>query len=195
MALGQIKGGHLGDPVSQWWADFLPELTKEDTKLEDWNQSSYRLARELVVFRDRILPRICQETSSELAVLLIDRSIISRTMIPRELNPNLTEYDLYPPSDVKGGISTEKVCPDIVFNFIADTEILLSRLDLEDPKYAIRKRNIENKATWYKEAVQFIPENLRDRIINIDASASPEYIKRAIQDILIDKIPELAVLL
>lgn len=189
------EGKSLGDPVSQWWKNFLPELTREDTKLEDWNQSSYRLARELIVFRDRILPKICQETDSNVAVLLVDRSIISRTMIPRELNPELSEYDLYPKNLVGNNITVEKVCPDIIFNLIADVGVLLSRLDPLDPKYIIRKRNIENKAIWYNDAIRFIPESVRDRVIEIDSSMSPEYIQRFIQSILIEKIPELGVLL
>ncbi len=191
----QNEGVHPGDPVSQWWTDFLPELTKEDARLEDWNQSSYRLARELIVFRDRVLPAICEQANSNVAVLLVDRSIISRTMIPRELNPGLSEYDLYP-ADLTGNkkITTEKVCPDIIFNLVADADILLSRLDSQDPKYIIRKKNIKNKADWYKDAEQFIPESVRGRVVEIDASAEPEHIQRAIQSILIERIPDLGLL-
>lgn len=46
------EGIHLGDPVSEWWSFALPELKKENPNLEDWNKSSYHLARELLVFRD-----------------------------------------------------------------------------------------------------------------------------------------------
>jgi thymidylate kinase len=187
------EGKHSGDPVSEWWSNMLPELRKENADLEDWNQSSYRLARELVVFRDRVLPGLCELSESNLAFLLVDRSILSRTMIPRELESAPTENSLYPPYPGARGpvITPEKVCPDLLFNFIAEAETLLCRLDPSDPKYIIRKRNIENKASWYMNAVEFIPESLRSRVINIDAEASPEHIQQEIREILMNKIPEL----
>jgi thymidylate kinase len=76
------EGNQAGDPVSEWWSKTLPLLKKPENKdTELWNESSTRLARELIVFRDRILPNIAQLNNKPLAVLLVDRTLLSRTMV------------------------------------------------------------------------------------------------------------------
>ena len=187
------EGKYTGDPISEWWTKKLPLLRREGASIEDWKDSSYRLVRELMVFRDRILPHILKESGSNIAFLLVDRSILSETMISRENRNENGEINLYPDSaKMKGKIITaETVCPDILFNFIADKEILLSRLDKNDPKYEFRKRLIEQKADWYKNAKDYIPEDLRDRIIDIDASKTPQEIHNEIMKFLSEKIPDL----
>lgn len=185
------EGKHEGDPVSEWWTKRLPLLRRDWASIEDWNDSSYRLARELVVFRDRILPNMLKESGSSIAFLLVDRSILSETMTQRENGDD--KIDLYPDSiRTKGKIITaEEVCPDILFNFITDQKTLLSRLDSNDPKYEFRKALIEQKADWYKNAKEYIPEDLRDKVVEIDASKNPEEIHDEIVRLLLDRFSSL----
>lgn len=188
------KGNDPGDPYSKWWEEFLPELKKENGDLRSWNTSSFRLAREVKLFRDMIMPRICKQTGDQLGVLLIDRTILSRTMIPRELKEINNPSDLYPTPDGRHFMTVEEVCPDLIFNLIADKEVLISRLSEDDKKYDFRKQNIELKSDWYKDAVKFIPEELRSRVIDIDANKTIEEVQNDIQNVIIEKIPELIII-
>jgi thymidylate kinase len=72
---------HIGDPYSSWWEDHLKVLRSAGVKKEDWNDGSRRLARELIIFRDRVLPKLLIESGKKEAVLLIDRSILSHLAI------------------------------------------------------------------------------------------------------------------
>ena len=66
------QGKHIGDPISEWWSKILPLLKSPENKDSDlWNYSSARLARELVVFRDRVLPNIAEHNNKPVAVLLV----------------------------------------------------------------------------------------------------------------------------
>ncbi len=187
------EGEHIGDPISDWWTKKLPLLRREGSSIKDWNESSYRLARELIVFRDRVLPNMLKESSSKIAFLLVDRSILSETMITRESENETGRINLYPDNAGEKGkvITAEMVCPDILFNFIADKETLLLRLDKSDPKYEFRRKLIEEKSDWYKDAKDFIPNNLKDRVIEINATKTLEEIQEEIMKILSEKIPDL----
>jgi thymidylate kinase len=164
----------------------LTRLRAGSSNPQDWDISSYRLARELVFFRDRILPEMAMASGSSIACLLVDRSVLSRTMVPRELGLEPVEDHLYPDEAKTGhsAVDTEKVCPDIIFNLIASKEVLLSRLDPNDPKYEFRRRLIIEKCDWYKNAIEFIPEPLRNRVVEIDSAKTPTEIHSEVCAIL-----------
>lgn len=169
------EGNMPGDPMSDWWAEMLPRLRGDSATPHDWDVASYRLARELILFRDRVLPRIAAQSGSDCAWLLVDRSVLSRAMVPAELGLEPVADYLYPNKARTGHsmVNVDAVCPDVIFNLIANQEVLLSRLDKTDPKYEFRRKLIDQKCDWYKGAERFIPEHLRDRVVEIDASKTP----------------------
>jgi thymidylate kinase len=183
------QGEHKGDPISEWWTKTMPLLKNPENKDSDlWNDSSARLARELVVFRDRVLPNIAEQNNKPVAVLLVDRTLLSRTMVPRSQGEKDIPNNLYP-KDSK--IDASKICPDLIFNIIVDKDTLLSRLDENDPKYEFRKKLILEKYDWYLDAHKYIPNELQDRIIQIDGTSDPNTINNSIVDIINTKFPEL----
>lgn len=183
------QGDHKGDPISEWWTKTMPLLKNPENKDSDlWNDSSARLARELVVFRDRVLPNIAEQSNKPVAVLLVDRTLLSRTMVPRSQGEKDITNNLYP-KDSK--IDVNKICPDLIFNIIVDKDTLLSRLDGNDPKYEFRKKLILEKYDWYLDAHKYIPNELQDRIIQIDGTSDPMAINDSIINIINNKFPEL----
>jgi len=184
------EGRHSGDPISEWWESMLLKLRSEAVGSEDWDKSAYRLARELIVFRDRVLPRIAG--GAPFAFLLIDRSILSRTMVPRESGSENIEKRLYPEEAREKGrrITTQKICPDLIINLRADLDTLLSRLDEKDPKYKFRRGLIMQKHTWYEDAVDFIPEELRDRVVQVDSTETIEDVHSEICRVVGKRFPQ-----
>src|SRR5512136_3014603 len=75
------SGERSEDPPSPWWQAVNRRLHGLPVNYEEWNLAAYRLARELVVWRDRVLPRLVKAQGQHMGVLLVDRSLLSRTMI------------------------------------------------------------------------------------------------------------------
>ncbi len=175
-------GHHPGDPESLWWQDVNRWLRSPKASLHDWDRTSARLARELIVWRDRILPYCAKKSGCRLVVLIIDRSLLSRTMTLRARHePNITN-NLYPEDAFEGrkAISAECVCPNILFNLIAPKNELLARLTPNDPKYEFRRELIENTADWFADAAQLLPAHIRARIVTIDASKPADQVSKRI---------------
>ncbi len=183
------QGEHKGDPISEWWTNIMPLLkdpVNQDGEL--WNISSARLARELIVFRDRVLPKIAERNNKPIAVLLVDRTLLSRTMVPRSQGLLDISNNLYPK---EFNIDVNDVCPDLIFNIVVNKDTLLSRLDKNDPKYEFRKKLIIDKYDWYLDAHKYISDELQSRIIQVDGLSKPDTINDAILEIITQKFPEL----
>lgn len=163
------EGISYTDTKSDWWIDINKRLRTPERKLEDWNVTSNRLARELVVWRDRLMPNLLDRIGRYEGVLLVDRSLLSRTLIPREQGLDPKEA-LYVPLGKGRVIIPDDVCPDIIFDLTAPKETLMARLDPSDPKYDFRKRLIEQRYDWYVDAKNHIPEHLQSRVITVDSS-------------------------
>lgn len=181
------KGETQADPVSEWWAKMNKELRSISgaTDLEKWNQASDRLAREVIVFRERILKKIAKERGSNFAMLLLDRSLISRAMLRDDIeNAGVIEREVADVSTASPGRvnASRMMAPDLIFNLVADIPVLLGRLDEQDPKYEFRKRNIESKAPFYEKGKELLPAFIRDRVIQIDASSTPEQVHQQIME-------------
>ena len=175
------------DPTLTWWEE-RPQLTSRDRSKPRWEEASYRLGQELVFFRDEILPNMIENHNGnpKFGVLLVDRTLLSRALIPIEGKVDNVYESLYPNSARIDGqiISPEDVCPDITFNLHAPKDELLRRLKLSDPRFKFRKELIEKKHDWYLKAVEQMPENLRSRFLPIDASGSKEEVYSSISSIL-----------
>ena len=180
--------GLPGDPSSLWWSEMNKKL-RTTANLIDWDLASCRLAREMIVWRDRVLPRMIRKAGKEFGCLLIDRSILSRSHVVREAG-SLNMDDFYPHRFLKRKtITYETVCPDIIFNLTAPKEILQARLDPNDPKYDFRKLLIETKSEWYSEMVFFFSKEIQDRFIRVDSTKPPDFIANKILTLLCEKFP------
>lgn len=169
-------GDSPGNPPSSWWQEVNTWIHTSRARYEDWDLTSYRLARELIVWRERVLPRWVETAGKNLGVLLVDRSLLSRTMIPRAAQVQDVGRNLYPVRAGQHGriISPGRVCPDLIFNLTVSRDVLLARLDANDPKYEFRKRLISETYTWFDEAIDYIPAELRARVVQVDAAGDKE---------------------
>jgi thymidylate kinase len=172
------KGEQPGDPQSLWWQEVNLWLHTPQASCHDWNMTAYRLARELLVWRDRVLPNWVKSAGQEFGVLIVDRSLLSRTMIPRAMGLADIAHNLYPEqARLKGRrIWPELVCPDLIFNLTAPWWILNARLDSSDPKYEFRKKVIAETYHWFKDAVTYLSKPLQARVVEIDSSRDIEVV-------------------
>lgn len=184
------------NPHSNFWLR-LSEQLKKSQNLKIWDEASYRLARELLVWRDRILSQQLEKNLAPFGVLLIDRSFISKSVLKNvheTVPPNkiFSSDDLYPSLLQKNKkITPDMVLPDIIFELSAPKDVLLSRLDASDPDFDFRKRNIETSHDIYKEAKNHLSQNIKDVIVTIDSSLSPDIIHKEVVKHIIEKFPEL----
>ncbi len=187
------------DPKSDFWERMSKEL-RGGADFELWEEASYRLARELLVWRERILSKEIDKVLAPFGVLLIDRSLISKANLKSLQSPPPPEKifsyeDLYPTLIQKHKkITVDMVLPDIIFDLIAPKEVLLSRLDKSDPDYDFRKTNIEEKYNLYIDSKKHLPEEITNRIVTIDSSVNSEELDKNISEIIKNKFPEFAIL-
>jgi thymidylate kinase len=188
-----------GDPESDFWKRMSEHLDKQND-LESWNEASHRLARELVVWKHRILSKKIEKALAPFGVLLVDRSLISRAILsslqlvssPEKI---FSSEDLYPKlKQSHKKITTEMVLPDFIIELIAPKDVLISRLDKNDPYYEFRKNNIESKYELYLDAKKHLADENRNFIVTIDSSADPDDVQREIIRKIKSKFPELNIL-
>ena len=84
--------------------------------------------------------------------------------------------ELYPSHD----IDICRITPDVLFNITASKDVLLARINGEDPKAEFRRDLIEKKHTWFQLAPTYLPTSVQNRIVEIDGEKTPQ----AIQEIV-----------
>lgn len=189
-------GSSPEDPQSDVWQKLSDQL-KRGEGFDIWDEASYRLARELIIWRERVLNKEVSETLSPLGVLILDRSLISKSLLKTlQLKPSPTKIfspdELYPDAiQHRKKITVDMVLPDIIFNLIAPKDVLLSRLDPQDPKYEFRKNNIIKDFDLYTSAKMHLSEEIKKRIVDIDSSAPAEEVYKAVMEQIKQRIPEL----
>lgn len=187
------------DPQSDFWEKISEQLNKGADPAV-WDEASYRLARELIVWRDRILSRQIDKTLAPFGVLLVDRSLISRAIAKSVDSPPppkkiFSSEELFP-QDVqhRKEITPEMVLPDAIVELVAPKEVLLARLDATDPEYEFRKSNIESKFDIYTDAKHHLSPEIQSRIVTVDSSASVDEVYNKIAEELKTRFPELSFL-
>ncbi|MEI6790592.1 MAG: hypothetical protein WCK42_05375, partial [Myxococcaceae bacterium] len=82
---------------------------------------------------------------------------------------------LYP---FRGGrpLNIEDLCPDVIFLLCLPREVLLSRLDPQDPKHDFRRELIERKSDWYEKYLDLCPERVVARVVKLDGTLEPQEI-------------------
>lgn len=180
-------GIEIGDKYSAWWQNHLVKLKSSGVIKEDWIEGSRRLAREVILFRNKFLPELAAELGSDRAVLLIDRSILSHMAMLDSSDLNQIDISaVYGERDVNNRKLpiTADVFPDIIFYLKASPETLYSRLDANDPKYQFRKKNIDENTTSFDESIRILPIELKKKIIEIDANRSVDEVSAEISNIV-----------
>lgn len=154
--------------------------------LDEWNIAACKLAEEVVYCKNNILPEITQKNNSNLGILLIDRSILSRAVLISEQIRNFTMNDLYPKQFFEKDkiLTVWDVLPDVIFLLSAPKEVLLSRLNKNDPKYHFRKKMIEEKSNYYNRVINFFPSIIRAKVNIIDATKKPIEIHKEVYGII-----------
>ncbi len=196
------KGGTTGDPPSEPWLKLNEALHKREggEDVDRWDEAAYRLARELIVWRDRFLKRKIEASDSPFGALIVDRSLLSRAaLMKHRLQPPpdkiFSTEDLYPEKiQNRKKITVEMILPDIIIELVAPKEVLISRLEQDDPRYEFRKRNIETMYVTYMEAKNHLSEEIRKRIVTIDSSRNEDEIFTDIEVAIRAKFPELIAL-
>lgn len=198
----QGSGASSADRESDVWKKISGELNdvKNGAEWGRWDEASYRLARELIVWRERILSGKIDKALAPFGVLLIDRSLVSKaTLKSLQLEPPpekiFSNEELYPPeSQHRKKVTVDMVVPDLIVELSAPKEVLLTRLSAGDPNYDFKRDNIENKYEQYTEAKEHLPEEIKRRIVNIDSSGKPEEVYQNILGEIKKKFPDLKIL-
>ena len=191
------SGSTESDPKSDFWERMSKHLEKKDSDFGLWEEASQRLAREMLVWRKRILSRKIDEALAPFGVMLIDRSLISKANLRTLQQPQSQEKifsgeELYPTlSRQHKKITVDMVLPDMIIDLVAPKEALLARLDVSDPYYDFRKANIESKYDMYMDAKEHLPQEIRDRIVTLDSSVDQDELYEAILKVIREKLPEL----
>ena len=164
-------GEHQGDPLSPWWQEFSQKL-RHGGQTHEWHYAAYQLAMDLAAWREKTED-----------IILLDRSLLSRAafVIDRERPSGILEIENLYPVQVAGKVELKKILPDVIFELIAPKEILLSRLDSNDPKLKFRASIIEGNYDTFYKAKERLPKVIKERIITIDSS---QPIDKVFDDIL-----------
>lgn len=189
------QNNNEGDPYSIFWQRLNSDLHKPETPKDLWNYSSYILAKEFLICKRVYFPREIHKQQKNFGVIILDRSILSRTLIPREILDQVCWKDQIPnilykkPAVWKGKeICIDDVAPDLILNLVAPIEVLLSRLDKSDPKYTFRKGNLLKRYDWYIDSVNYIPDHLKCRVVTIDTNRNTNEVFEEIVSVIDQKI-------
>ncbi len=158
-------GSHEGDSVSSWWQQNSKKL-REGGSAEEWHQAAYQLSLDIISWKNS-----AEELKKDLIIL--DRSLLSRaTFVIDRDKPTvdiLEINDLYP-IQTKEKLKLEDILPDVIIELVAPKNILLSRLDPDDPKLKFRENIINSNYDNFYSAKNRLPKMVRERIITIDSS-------------------------
>ncbi len=158
-------GLHDGDPLSPWWQEYSAHL-RAGGMTSEWHYAAYELAKDIKVWKEQA-HRLGKE------IILLDRSLLSRAtfVIDREspIADILTIDHLYP-TQPGPKITLEDVLPDVLFELVAPKEVVLARLDENDPKLRFRSQMIQKSYDIFAQAKERLPQIVRDRIVTIDSS-------------------------
>ena len=188
-------GDSEGDPFSKYWQDASSELHKPNVDAELWEKAAYILSKEYLIWKGIYFPRKIKQLGVESGVIILDRSILSRTLIPREKisrhlwNEEVPNNLYRKPENWKGQeIKIDNVTPDLIFSLYAPLETLIARLDKDDPKYEFRKRNLINRYEWYIDAVNYIPESLKSHVVSVNTNRDPNLVFEDIKSVLKERM-------
>ena len=152
---------NIGDTFSSWREKMNPKLKWEESTPELWEEAAHRLAREMLIYKQRTLPGLIKQYKSQLWILLVDRSLISRSLIPSQYHLKHLYYWNYIHWQK---INIDDVKPNLLFCLNVTKEELSNRLSKQDPKYLFRKQLIEENSRRYIHNIQYLPQHIQKNV-------------------------------
>jgi thymidylate kinase len=185
------SGSSLGDPKSKFWSDMAAREMHSSFVEEDWHLCARRLARELICWKKRWLPRIMRIEKKPFGVLIVDRSLISRAMFCKAMCLEVTSGDFY--NVTATNIHCKDLLPDALFLFDVEENELLKRAeaDVDEKKANFRKKLISTTRRIYLDVLSQVPQYIRQRVslLKNDGSKSAEDIHQIVlQNAVITRI-------
>lgn len=174
-------GLHSGDNYSIEWQQRSQRVkSPEGNTIEAWNAASFLLVNEL------------SQTANhgDYDAIILDRTLISRAafLLHRGIGVKGTRFalaDMYPDNASARStdqINLDSVVPDVIFDLQARSpHDLLARLDINDPKYQFRARNIRGGFDAALAAHEHLPVDIEERVEVVDASEQPATIHQKIK--------------
>lgn len=181
-------GDRIGDCESQWWKDQNGRFTTKSHRIEWWNSSADRLARELVIWRKRWMKHYLILNGYDQGLLILDRSIISRAAVLISGGmvhewQTLAQNDLYSPK-----VNSKYVIPDIIFELFAPKSVIEERLRAGQEN--VFKRDMINREfKSYYQAKDRLGYSIRERVVTVNSDQDPYLVHGIVTKSITERFP------
>lgn len=172
------------------WDELTQRLSLPATERVDWDKAAYRLAREYIVARDRLLPQMAHEQNASTGVIILDRSVLSRGVVADGKREDMYTDEVR----IKGRqIQVEDVIPNLIMNIQVPVAELKDRVPINGPYAEEKLRHIqENERKYSKEFYgQFLTEEEMQNVVDINGEGTTEEVARRIHDAIQGRYPQL----
>lgn len=162
------EGIAAGDPYSEWWKNFKNYEKSFENNFDAWRHGARLLMAEAAIQRS-ILPGN--------GVILFDRAGISRSQMTLKEGLDLDFDNMYGQATDLENLSDEEILtlqPDLTIHLTAPAEVLLGRLNKNDPKLEFRATNISKSNEYFEQAHRQYQELGYSEVISLDARKTVE---------------------
>lgn len=172
------------------WDELTQKMSLPESEGIDWDKAAYRLAREYIVARDRLLPKVVREQGAPAGVIILDRSVLSRGAVAEG-----KREDMYKEGATTKGrqIRVEDVVPNLIINIQVPVAELKSRIATNDPRADEKLRHIEQSEKKYNREFysQFLTEEEMSRVVDVSGVGTAEEVGKHIHNVLQQRYPQL----
>lgn len=146
-----------------------------------WAEASDRIQRELLYWNRKLSGSL----EAEKTIVLLDRSLFSRFILFRQIDPTVSLNSLMRTSEGR-----KILLPNILFIFSVEMEQLFSRISTTDPKGAFRRRNIQESMPIFEKIIHELPLAIKERTkIIMCAEDNPHQIATRVYSCISSLIP------
>lgn len=177
----QGDGRHIGDPVSKWWqkkhSEFMAAGTEGPKSLEAEKEMTARIYRELRVTREYFLPKLMKKSGTTYAVLLLDRSIISRLFVHRRFNKDISHIRLLSFTVGKGTKQKHLALPDLLLVLDVPKKVLLNRNKNRREgaqKIKFNETVITNHYNQFATLLKTLPQEVKKRTVILNGAKTAD---------------------
>lgn len=183
------SGDRIGNSISKWWDNHRSRFEVEGKRMEWWNLGADRLARELVVWRKRLIKDYLESKGYEQGLIILDRSIISRALVLIS-GGEIQEGQVLTPNNLYSSrVNANKVTPDIIFELFAPKSIVEERLNAGEGDNFKKKGVIEREFETYYRIKNYFDMPIRRKIVSVDSSQSPSSIHDFVFETIKERFP------
>lgn len=174
-------GEFNGDPESEWWQGFKDYVKEFENEYDAWRIGSQKLLAEAAIKRKDL-------SGNPDAVILFDRSLLSRAQmtIKEGLDPSVN--NMYPSEngEMLDAGTIDLLKPDLIIYLGAPINVLVGRLEKDDPKYEFRRQNIHHSSGSFEKA--FVSLNGRgEKIVRINGNQHPDVVEKYVQNAIMNR--------